>query len=132
MPIKDLTLLAAPTISVTGGTSKAFAPDGTAVNRGIQVSDSSEPDIRTRDICVFKNSSGTLQADGKWSKDRRSAKIVSPEVLSDGTQDFPFIEISLVKSPLHGAAKLAALKEYAVQLLTDTDTATFWNTGAIS
>mgnify|MGYP001097616579 CR=1 FL=1 len=132
MSITNMSLLAGPTISVTGGTTKTFSPDGTQVNRGIQVSDSSEPDIRTRDCVVFKNTNGSLQSDGSWSKDRRSAKIVSPDVMSDKSQDFPFIEISLVKSPLNDAAKLATLKEYAVQLLTDPDTAAFWVTGALN
>lgn len=132
MSIQNMALLTGPTVSITGGTAQTFAPDGTVVNRGVSVSDVSESDIRTRDICVFKNSSGVLQPDGSWSKDRRSAKFVSPELLSDGNQDFPFFEITLVKSPLHDAAKLTAMKEKAIQLLADSDTANFWSTGALS
>lgn len=132
MSITNLALLTGPTISVSGGTAKSFAPDGTKVTRGIQVADVAEADIRTRDLCVFKNTSGQLQNDGTWSKDRRSAKIVAPEVLSNGVQDFPFFEITLVKSPLHDAAKLAAMKELAIQLLTDSDLSNFWLTGALN
>lgn len=131
MSIENLTLLTAPTISVTGGTTKTFSPDGSNVARGIQVVDVAEADVRTRDHVVVKNTSGTVQADGSWSKDRRSAKIVCPDVLSNGQQDFPFIEISLVKSPLNDAAKLTALKEFAVQLITDSDMANFWLTGSV-
>lgn len=130
--ISNLALLTGPTVSITGGTAQTFAVDGTDVKRGVQVSDSSEADIRTRDLCVFKNTSGQLQSDGTWSKYRRSAKFVSPEVLADGTQDFPFFEITLVKSPLHDAAKLTAMMEKAIQLLADSDVSGFWLTGALS
>lgn len=132
MSIENLSLLTGPTITPTGGTIQTFAPDGVTVNRGIQVSDVSEADIRTRDLCVFKNTSGSLQSNGLWSRDRRTAKFVSPDLLPDGvTQDFPFFEITLVKSPLHSAAKLAAMKEKAVQLILDADLANFWLTGSL-
>lgn len=132
MSIENLTLLTGPTVSITGGTTQTFAPDGAVVNRGVSVSDVSEADIRTRDVCVFKNTNGQLQNDGTWSKDRRSAKFVSPSLLPDGvTQDFPYFEITLVKSPLHSAAKLAAMKEKAIQLINDADLANFWSVGAI-
>lgn len=132
MSIENLTLLSGPTISITGGTTQTFAPDGTQVNRGISVSDVNEADIRTRDICVFKNQNGALQSDGKWSKDRRSAKIVSPDLLPDGiTMDFPYMEITLVKNPLNTAAKLTALKERAIQLINDSDMTNFWSSGSV-
>ena len=131
MSITNLTLLNGPTISVTGGTTQTFSPDGSDVKRGVQVADTAEADIRTRDLVVFKNTSGSLQSDGSWSKDRRSAKFVSPELLPDGKQDFPFFEITLVKSPLHGSAKLAAMKEKAIQLISDSDLSGFWLTGSL-
>lgn len=132
MSIENASILVGPTISVTGGTAQSFSPDGTNVSRGVQISDSSEADIRTRDLLVFKNTNGQLQSDGKWSKDKRSCKVVCPDLLPDGvTQDFPFIEINLVKSPLHSAAKLVALKEKAIQVLNDTDFTGFWTSGSI-
>jgi len=131
MTIESLTLLTAPTISVTGGTTMTFAPDGTNVNRGICVSNVSATDIRERQQCVFKNQNGTIQSDGSWSKDRRSVKVVEPGLTSDGKQDFPFIEISLCINPLWGAEKIASLKEKAAQLIVDSDTANFWLTGSM-
>lgn len=132
MSIENLTLLTGPTIAVSGGTTQTFAPDGSVVNRGVSVSDVAEADIRTRDVCVFKNTNGSLQNDGSWSKDRRSVKFVSPDLLPDGvTQDFPYFEITLVKSPLHTAAKLAAMKEKAIQLISDTDLSNFWSMGSV-
>lgn len=131
MSLVNLTLLVGATVGVTGGTSVQFSPDGSEVSRGISVVDSTEADVRTQDKVIFKSTRGAIQQDGKWSKDRRSAKIVAPDLLSDGTQDFPYIEISYVGSPLNAAAKLAALKLYAIQLLNDSDTAAFWSTGAL-
>lgn len=131
MSLVNMTLSSGATVSATGGTSVQFGPDGTIVNRGIAVADTTESDVRTQDKVIFKSTKGTLQSDGTWSKDRRSAKIVCPDLLSDGTQDFPSIEISYVGSPLNSAAKLAALKVYAAQVLIDTDTSSFWATGAL-
>lgn len=131
MPISTASLLTGPTIAVSGGTAQTFARDGLPVVRGISISDVAEPDVRTRDSIVVKSTMGTLQADGTWSKNRREAKFVSPDLLADGTQDFPFFRIEYVGSPLHGSAKIAAMKEKAVQLLTDSDFAGLWTMGAI-
>lgn len=131
MSLVNLTLLSGPSISVTGGTSVQFGPDGSIVNRGICVIDTTEADVRTQDKAIFKSVKGTLQQDGTWSKDRRSAKIVCPDLLSDGTQDFPAFEISYVGSPLNNAAKITALKAYAIQLINDPDCSPFWSTGAL-
>lgn len=131
MSISNLTLLNAPTISVSGGTTRTYGPDGTPITRGVQVSDISNADITTREACIFRNTNGQLQKDNTWSKDRRSAKIVSPAVLANGTQDFSYIEINLVKSPLRDANTLANLKEKAIQLLQDADVTAFWSTGSV-
>lgn len=131
MPISTASLLTGPTISVTGGSAQIFARDGLPVTRGISVSDVAEADVRTRDSIVVKSTMGTLQPDGSWSKNRREAKFVSPDLLPDGTQDFPFFRVEYVGSPLHSAAKIAAMREKAVQLLTDADFANLWTMGSI-
>lgn len=129
--IENMVLKSAPTITVSGGTDQTFAPDGTVVTRGISVSDVAEADIRKRAQCVFKNTSGSLQPNGTWSKNRRSMKYVKPGLLPDGTQDFPFVEINIVYSPLWTANELADLKEKGAQMLMDLDTASFILTGAL-
>lgn len=130
MSLVNLTLLTGPTVSITGGTSVQFSPEGTDVKNGLSVVDSTESDIRTQDKVIFKGTRGTLQPDGTWSKDRRSAKFVSPDLLPDGTQDFPFFEISYVGSPLTTATKIAEMKLKAIQLIHDSDCSAFWATGA--
>lgn len=129
MPISNMTLLTGPTISVSGGTTQTFATDGTIVSRGISVSDVAGDTI-TKQSVVAKNTPGVLQPDKTYSKDRRSIKFVYPEVLADGTLDFAFIEVSLVKSPLRGAATVALLKEKGVQLIQDADLTNFWVMGS--
>lgn len=131
MPISTASLLTGPTITVVGGAAQTFARDGLPVTRGISVSDVAEADVRTRDSIVVKSTMGTLQTDGSWSKNRREAKFVSPDLLPDGTQDFPFFRVEYVGSPLHSAAKIAGMKEKAVQLLTDTDFDSLWAMGSI-
>ena len=131
MPISTASLLTGPTIAITGGTAQTFAKDGLPVTRGFSVSDTAEADIRTRDSIVVKNTQGVMQSDGSWSKNRREAKFVSPDLLPDGTQDFPFFRIEYVGSPLHSSAKIAAMKEKAIQVLADSDFSGFWATGAM-
>lgn len=132
MSIVNLTLLSGATVSATGGTTVTFGPSGAVVNRGIQVVDTAEADIRTQDMVTFKSVRGALQPDGTWSKNRFSAKITCPDLLSDSTQDFPSIEISYVGSPLNSAAKLAAIKSFAAQLLIDSDLTNFWANGSLA
>lgn len=131
MPISTASLQTGATVTVAGGSAQTFARDGLPVTRGFSVSDTAEADIRTRDSIVVKNTQGTLQSDGSWSKNRREAKFVSPDLLPDGTQDFPFFRIEYVGSPLHSAAKIAAMKEKAIQILHDSDFGGFWSTGAM-
>lgn len=132
MGLTNLSLLTAPSISVTGGTAQTFAPDGTPVIRGIQVADVAIDSVVERHVVVCKNTTGSLQNDGSWSKDRRSVKYAIPEVLSDGSVDFAYIEVSLVKSPLRGATTVATLKEKGVQLIHDADFVSFWTMGALT
>lgn len=129
MSIQNMALLTGATISVTGGVAQTFAPDGTKVTRGISVSDVAG-DTLMRASVVAKNTSGVLQPDKTYSKDRRSIKYVLPELLADGSIDFAFIEINMVKSPLRGIATVNALKEKGVQLINDSDVANLWISGA--
>lgn len=132
MSLVNLTLASGATVSAAGGTVVNFGPSGAVVNRGIQVVDVAEADIRTQDMVTFKSVRGALQSDGTWSKNRFTAKVTCPDLLSDGSQDFPSIEINYVGSPINTAAKLAALKSFAAQLLIDSDTTLFWQNGSLS
>lgn len=132
MSLVNLTLASGATVSAAGGTVVNFGPSGAVVNRGIQVVDVAEADIRTQDMVTFKSVRGALQSDGTWSKNRFTAKVTCPDLLPDGSQDFPSIEINYVGSPINTAAKLAALKSFAAQLLIDSDTTLFWQNGSLS
>jgi hypothetical protein len=129
MAISNMTLLTGTTVSATGGSNQVFAPDGTVVNRGISVSDVAG-DTVIRPSVVAKNTPGVLQPDKTYSKDRRSIKYVVPEVLADGSTDFAFIEVTMVKSPLRGASTVNALKEKGAQLIIDSELANFWSMGS--
>lgn len=132
MSLLNMALAIGPTITATGGTTQTFGPDGVPIDRGVQVSDVAETDIRTRDFVSFKSTKGVLQKDGTWSKDKRSVRITSPDLLADGKQDMPFIEIFYTGSPLNAATKMTRLKEMAAQVLFDSDTSNFWSTGNLA
>lgn len=129
--ITDMDVFTGATIAVTGGTPQVFVPTGQVVNRGMALADSTEADVRTRDTFVFKATPGSLQPDGSWSRDKIEVKFVSPDLLPDGKQDFPFGQFSLVKSPLWGVAKIADIRLKMAQAILSADNDAFFNTGAV-
>lgn len=129
--IEDMEIATGATITVTGGTPQTFVPTGQVVNRGLALADSSEADVRTRDTFIFKATPGSLQPDGSWSRDKIEVKYVSPDLLPDGKQDFPFGQFNLVKSPLWSTSKIADIRLKMAQAILSTDNDAFFNTGAV-
>lgn len=120
------------TVTPAGGVATTFGPDGTVVARGVSISDVSEPDIRTRDSYICKNTNGTLQPDGvTWSNHKRELKFVSPDVI-DGKTLFPWGSVTIVINPMFDAAKLAHIKSGLVQALIDADFSNFFATGSVA
>lgn len=131
MPINGGTIADGGTpAAATGGTVKTYTAGGQSIMNGIQVIDPSVTDFRIRPNATFKTANAKLSPLGKWSKGKRSVTYVIPKVLSDGTQAFPLVRISLEDHPEMTEAEILRLLSNAAQLLYDADFQAFWKTGS--
>lgn len=132
MSVQNATLLAGPTISVTGGTSKAFTPSSQKVVNGINIVDTTATDYRTRPNVSLRATEAQYDKTGICvGKAIRTATATRPKLLASGAIDFPCVEIKLKVHPETTDAELLAIIEMGVQILTDTDFDNFRKFGSI-
>lgn len=133
MPLNGATLLAGPSISITGGTVKTFTSNGLTVKNGIQIIDASVTDFRIRPVMTVKVTQPVLdKVTGKWLKGKKEISLTIPKLLADGSQEFPNITVILKDHPENSAAEIQALREFALQTLNDADFASFWAAGSVA
>ena len=133
MGVQNATLLVGGTVSTTGGTSTAFAPNGATVVGGIQIVDSTNTNAVTRasiTLRTIKNAVLDLVTGFYTGKSKRQAQLVRPKVLTSGRVVFPLIRIEIEDHPDMTAAERAQLRVEGAQLLTDSDFINFWEMGA--
>lgn len=132
MPLNGAVIANGPTISVTGGTSITLAQDGRKITNGINLVDTSVSDFTTRPRieCVSKLP-GTDPVTGGLTKWNKSINIVHPKVLASGKLEYPSIKIIIKDHPEGTVSELAKLVEWAVQVLTDSDFASFRANGTL-
>jgi hypothetical protein len=134
MPISGMTILDGSTAQAapTGGSSVTLTEDGVTIANGKHVADASNADFLTRLNATFRNRQPALQSDGSWSKCKRSAMIVQPKERADGTYAFNLIRIEEEYDPETTTAEELSLRLYGSQLLTDSDTSSFWTSGSLA
>lgn len=133
MSVQNATLLVGGTVSATGGTSTAFAPNGAQVTGGVQIVDSTNTNAVTRASITcrtIKNAVLDLTTGVYTGKSKRQAQLVRPKVLASGRVIFPLIRIEIEDHPDMSAAERAALRTEGAQLLIDSDFTNFWEMGA--
>lgn len=131
MALNSFAILEGGTNSSTGGTSVTYSSDGKKVDGGIHVIDAANTDFRTRANVTFKNRDPKQISDGVFSKDKKSATLVIPKLLTDGTVVYNLIRIEREVHPESSAAEALELNTQGAQLLFDTETAGFWASGSI-
>lgn len=134
MPISGMTILNNSTAQAapTGGTSVTLTEAGVSVPNGKYIADASNADFLTRLNATFRNRLATKQADGTWSKEKRSAVLVQPKTLADGTTVFNLIRVEMEVHPSTTATERTTLKFNGSQLLTDADVVDFWSAGSLA
>lgn len=131
MPISGATLLNGGTISVAGGTSKTFSEVGETIKNGKKVADLSVVDARVRPTITCVNRPASLNSLGIYiSKDKRTAKLVQPKVITSGALVFNVREIRAEDHPETTDAEKVVLDSYAAQLLSDSDFTQFFRNGS--
>lgn len=133
MPISGMTILNNSTAQAapTGGSSVTLTEDGVSVANGKHVSNAADGFL-TRLNATFRNRPPVLQPDGTWSKAKRSAMIVQPKLLSNGTYAFNLCRIELEMHPEMTSAEIATLRYNGSQLLTDPDVDNFITAGSLA
>lgn len=132
MSVQNATILAGPTISVSGGVSKPFTPSSQKVNNGINIVDTTATDYRTRPNVSLRATEAQYDRLGSCvAKAVRKATATRPKVLTNGSIEFPCIEIALKVHPETTDAELISLIEMAVQILTGTHFENFRKFGSI-
>lgn len=133
MPISGATLLLGGVVSATGGTSKTFTDVGETIKNGKKVTDLSVADARVRPTITCVNRPAALNSLGKYiSKDKKTAKLVWPKLLADGSLGFNVREVRVEDHPETTDAEKANMDSYAAQLLCDVDFQAFIRNGSTS
>jgi hypothetical protein len=133
MGLKTMSLLAAATVTTSGGTALAFAEDGVTIQNGVHMVATADADYQTRRQVTAKYRQPTLDAKtATYSKDKKSISLSKPMVLTDGRVVFNTIRIEREVHPSLPAADALELNKLGAQMLTDTDTDAFWAVGSLS
>lgn len=131
MSLVNLGLLEGATLTAAGGTAVNFTPANGGVAGQIYLANATEADFRLRETVQAKASVPTQQANGEWSKDRRSMVINIPiyDSVSE-TYDKVTFRLERVAPVFATPTQLVSATGMAGQLCFDTDTAAFWATGS--
>lgn len=133
MGLKSMSLLAAATVSASGGTALVFSDDGVTVPNGLHLIVPADADYQTRRQATVKYRPPTLDAKtGQYGKDKKSICLARPKVLSDGKVIFETFRIEREVHPSTSAADVAELNKLGAQLAVDSDTDGFWVSGSLS
>lgn len=134
MPIDGMSILFEPTsASWTGGTPTSYETDGSEVNGGVVVADTSEVDFRLRTTFTAKNRKPIRQSDGSYSKGRRYQNIVVPFTLADGTISLQKVRVEYELHPeaVADATFLSNIRHMTAQVQIDSDLDKFFQFGVV-
>lgn len=134
MGIKTMSLLqSATSVAASGGSAVVFSDDGQTITNGVHLVVPADADYQTRRQATFKFRPPTLTAStGVYSKDKKSASFVIPQVLTTGQVVFNTIRVEREVHPSCTAANATELNRIGAQLLTDADTDAFWSAGSLT
>lgn len=135
MGVQNAAILVGGTVSTTGGTSTAFTPNGSQVNGGLQIVDSTNTNAITRASITLRTIKQAVldTLTGKFSgKIKRQVQLVRPKVLTDGRVSFQLVRIELEFHPEATDAEVSALMSEGAQLLVDSDFTSFWKIGNLA
>jgi len=122
----------ASSVAPTGGSLMTFTPDGVSVTNGVHLANAAQADFRIRENATCKVKNPTLQADGTYSKDKKSITYVEPKILASGKTVFNLIRIEREVHPESTAAEALNLNLMGAQWLSDSDVAAFWSAGSLA
>lgn len=122
---------AATAIAPTGGTDQTFTETGNDVQNGIAVSDATVADFRVRPSITYKNRQPVRQADGSWTKAKRSFVLVIPKITADGSTVFNLVRCDVEAHPETTTAEVNELRFLGAQILGSPETLNFFQVGSL-
>lgn len=122
---------AATAITPTGGTDQTFTETGNDVQNGIAVSDATVADFRVRPSITYKNRQPVRQADGSWTKAKRSFVLVIPKITADGSTVFNLVRGDVEAHPETTTAEVNELRFLGAQILGSPETLNFFQVGSL-
>lgn len=133
MPIKGATLIQAPTLAATGGTTKTFTEMGETLNNGVKVTDLSVSDARLRPVISAVNRPAKLGPAGVYiSRDKKTLKFIFPRVLASGALNASIREVRIEDHPEVTDTEKDSMDAYVAQVMFDTDFTQFRRNGSLA
>lgn len=133
MPINGLSIAhGATSLSVTGGTARAFTPDGQTVTNGVHVAASAVTDFRVRPHISFKNRNPVRRSDGTYSQGTRTFVYTEPYLDASGVVHYDTWEVTHRYSPSIPDANIKSARYNTAQLLFDADLENYNTVGDLS
>lgn len=127
-----LTIALGATVSTTGGTSKAYTPDGLEVKNGVHLIDASVTDFRVRPSVTARYTAPKLLADGSYTKGKLSLAETVPQILESGKTVFNVVRAEVEIHPEAASTVLAEMRKKGAQLFTVASTDSYWQAGSLS
>lgn len=133
MTLKDMSLMTAGTIGVTGGDALSFTDDGQTIQNGLHLIVPNDSDYRTRRQATVKYRPATVDAKtGVYGKDKKSISYAIPVIIEGGRVVFNTIRVEREVHPIMSATDQRDMNIIAAQLLTATASENFWANGSLS
>lgn len=133
MPINGLSISdGATSIAATGGSVRAYSPDGQEVSNGVHVAVTSVADFRLRPHISFKNKNPQRRSDGTFSVGVRTITSTEPVLCTDGIVRYVTTTTEVRYAPEIAAATIKNARYNHAQLLFDGDTENFNSAGDLS
>lgn len=133
MALKNMSILDGATIAASAGTALVFADDGVTIANGVHLIVPADADYQTRRSLTVKYRPSTIDPKtNSYGKDKKSMTLAEPVVLTDGRVVFNTLRIEREMHPSVSAANCVNFNKIGAQLLTDTDTDSFWANGSLT
>lgn len=132
MGLKNMSLTANGTVSVTGGAAVVYADDGVTIQNGVHLIVPADANYQTRRSATVKYRPPSFDVKtSTFGKDKKTVSMTFP-ILVDGQVKFNTFRLEREIHPATTAEQAAEINSLAAQILTSSGPVGFWATGSLS
>lgn len=133
MGLQNASILKGATTSFAGGVARTLATDSLQVKNGIHLIDTGVTDYTTRpNAYIAATPPAYIPSEKDYSNAKKSVKGYFPKVTANGNVKAPSIEVIIRDNPCQTAAEVQEMVDFAIQVLADSDFASFRSTGSLA